>query len=442
MTKSDILDERIRLLVGELVGSAPMPPPLPDPGAQRRWRQRRHRRLVARSLASVVAAAAIALAALLAPTLGVTSSPRWALAGAISPSWSQVAGPSPTFAFSLTCPGATTCYAESPASVEVTRDGGKAWQSAPTQGASPLSNVACSATMQCAFLEAGSNGKPVFLTTGDAGTTWVTHAGPAGLSRYYSVHVVPVPAGVSTGPAVAGAVRILGPIDLSCPRASVCTVVVPNGAFVTVDGGRKWSAAAPPWPPSLVQCFPDARCVTVGPSGASYSTDNGLRWSPADDPAFFLGPFGPPGGLSCSSPETCLAVLSPAGEPGATLLVSSDGGESWSPLKVRGLAAGRDYTSLSCPAASQCWMSGNAPVSFGGRTVYPGARGVVLSTSNGGRNWQSMVLPGGISSIDAIYCPSTRTCYALASRGPVLPSAGRGAARPSFVLLAYAAPGH
>lgn len=81
MTKPDSLDQKIRLLVAELVDLAPLPPPLPDGDALRRWRERRRRRLAFRSLTVASAAAAVAVAAALAVPAGLTASPHWALAG-------------------------------------------------------------------------------------------------------------------------------------------------------------------------------------------------------------------------------------------------------------------------------------------------------------------------------------------------------------------------
>ena len=63
--------------------------------------------------------------------------------------------------------------------VELTRDGGKTWHLAPTKGGTPISNVACSSVAQCAFVEVGATGEPVFFETADGGRTWASQPTPA-----------------------------------------------------------------------------------------------------------------------------------------------------------------------------------------------------------------------------------------------------------------------
>ncbi|HTW10257.1 MAG TPA: hypothetical protein VME46_22325 [Acidimicrobiales bacterium] len=434
MTKPDTVDQKIGLLVAELVDLAPLPPPLPDGDAVRRWRERRRRRLAVRSLTAACAAAvagAAAAALALSVAAGVTESPHWALAGDITSAWRQVPGIGPTSGFALTCPSATTCYAEGPGAfdpgpVEVTRDGGKTWQAVPTKGGTPLSNVACSSARECAFLEAPLSGQPVLLQTANAGKTWVSRPGPPGLSG-----------------------DSIGSVALSCPSASTCTVVASSfqqtgtsGAFVTEDGGRTWSASPMPtaWP-SQVQCFPNARCISTGagapggPLGASYSTDSGLHWAPAVVPSAL----GALVHLSCSSPETCMALSWSYGAPRTSLVISGNGGEAWSTVQAQGLPAGKVFTALACPTASVCWVSGNTPLHLAGGRVTVGGTGggAVLSSTDGGRTWLSAALPKGITGIGPLSCPNPSTCFALAFKTRLAPSSGAPRGPLTFALLAY-----
>jgi photosystem II stability/assembly factor-like uncharacterized protein len=435
MTKPDILDQKIRLLVAELVDSAPLAPPLPDRDTQVRWHHRRRRRLALRSLTAAVAFAGLVVAVSLVLAGGVAPSPNWALAGEISSSWVQVPGRGLTSGFSLTCPSTTTCYAETPisveGSVEVSRDGGKTWQPAPTNGGTSLSNVACSSAAECAFLAVGASGKPVFFETADGGKTWTPHPGPAMLSAAHSVTKDP-----------SGTRSAIGPVELSCPVASICTAVVgdPNlvAGFETEDGGRTWSAFSyMPITPLELQCFRDARCISTGGGGASYSTDNGLEWSNVSELDATTVEL-----LSCSSPRACMAVSSPPfGGQGTALFASRNEGESWSTVEAQGLPAGEAFLGLACPTASECWMSGNVPVHLrDGTTVLGTAGTTVLSSTNGGLTWQSTALPKGITGIASLSCPNPSTCFAVAVKGPRASSSGPPKRRPSLELLVHTEP--
>ena len=105
--------------------------PLPSVAdLQLRNRRRHRRRLAFRSLTVASAAAAVAVSPRSAVPAGDAPSPHWALAGDITSAWRQVPGIGPMSGLSLTCPSASTCYAEGPGSVdpgsvEVTRDGGR-----------------------------------------------------------------------------------------------------------------------------------------------------------------------------------------------------------------------------------------------------------------------------------------------------------------------------
>jgi hypothetical protein len=137
-----------------------------------------------------------------------------------------------------------------------------------------------------------------------------------------------------------------------------------------------------------------------------------------------------------------MAVSNLGGSAGAVLLVSGNGGEPWSSVQAHGLPAAEEFIGLACPRASECWMSGDAPVRLrAGLTVVGDTGGaVVVSSANGGRTWQNTGLPKGISGIGALSCPSPSTCFAMAFNGPAVSSSGRLAIHPSLALLAYTGP--
>jgi hypothetical protein len=194
-----------------------------------------------------------------------------------------------------------------------------------------------------------------------------------------------------------------------------------------------------------VQCFPGAWCVSTGVTGAprpgrrpdlsaSYSTDGGLDWSPGSVRSLP----GLPLTLSCSNAQTCMAAAWLAGRAEAALFVSHNEGESWSMIEAQGLPAGKLFRGLACPSTIACWISGDTAINRGGSKTADGdTGGVVLSSTNGERTWQSTGLPKGIRGIDALSCPSPSTCFAGdhgARRMVVRPTC-----TPVVVLLAYTA---
>ena len=341
----------------------------------------------------------------------------------------------------LICPSTTTCYVDAPyLGLESSGNGGKTWHVSGLSGAKPLSNVSCPSARVCALIEARSDKNALLVETTDGGTTW--RARPATLS------------GVSWGPYMK--LNLAGPHHahytleqgpaLSCRSASSCTVGAysPGGdggqgsaiAFVTMNGGRTWSSSSPlTFVPHEMQCFTTGECVYEGVNsgsfGLEFSKDNGLKWSVSR-----VFPGWPTAELfSCATPKNCVALSWPGPGPAARLVVSGDGGESWSSKPSQGLAASKSFfTDLACPTTSQCWLSGGRSAK-GSQLV--GTSGVVLSSANRGRSWSASRLPGGTLAVWAISCPGLRTCYALAAEQP---SSSGSSPRP--VLLASEVPVH
>ncbi|MGH9105924.1 MAG: hypothetical protein ACRDZX_08830 [Acidimicrobiales bacterium] len=398
-------------------------------------RGRRRGPVALTSLAVLAAAAlgvAFALSSAPSPT-GTAPGLRWALAGYVGSPWEgtvgrglSVSGPSHQ---ALTCPSTTTCYVEGPAGagqgaeVEATYDGGKTWHLTGLGGARALSNVSCPSAQVCALLEGRTDNKPLFVETTDGGRTWLERPAPNWLS--------PLARDGASGSAPTETLTAM-----SCRSRSSCSVLVWIGelrdgklsgrgvASLTSDGGRAWSSPVPaPKPSWELQCSADGRCLAAGPSGAAYSTDNGLRWSV---------PSGLPSGaasyFSCATEAMCTAWSAPAG--GAeSLLVSGDGGESWSALSATGLPTGVLFTTLACPTSSDCWLSGDSA-----QALVSGNDGVVLSSANGGRAWGTSLLPRGTGAVFALSCPGQGTCFLLATKQPPASSPG---APPALVLLAH-----
>lgn len=259
---TDTLDARIRILVMELMDSAPQAPSLSElewlenqaeavghglndeTGAASRKGAGRHLRFAA---AFAVAAAIVVVASLL--VLGGTSpaphtgsahvrTGTWKLMDdPLSGTWQQntTGGPPPG---SLSCPTTSTCYTMSghytsplfgaqPISVDlyVSTDVGATWKTLPMpQGFVPTSPIACGGASDCAA-GGNDNGQSVLVTTNDGGASFAIN---------------PLPSGV-------------GHLDtLSCPSTGFCAGLAADSQYLDVtpsdatflstsDGGKTFT---------------------------------------------------------------------------------------------------------------------------------------------------------------------------------------------------------
>lgn len=400
----------------------------------RRWAK--NRRLVLAVVSS--AAVLLLLAALLAApgqrtpgrrAPGRTSQPAghprsarvarpWRLVGDISTSWRMQPSRGFQVGLFLTCPTASTCYANnefgSPtaaAQVEVTYDGGGTWQQLDLPVTlSDATRLVCVNGETCAVLGIDTSGAATFLETTDGGKTWATSRGPNELTS---------PASVA---------------DLSCWSATSCVVIAsdPSGetgaaaAYSTVDGGDKWTWSPLPqnFVPAALQCVGPSVCATVGflqspegtpsapPAVAFSSSDGGLTWTKAPLPPTSAALTQ----LSCPTVSDCVATFFDKPGSAQTVLISHDGGRSWNQT---GSSPQAYISGLSCPSASDCWASGTLPLT-GPPTPVPilGSRGAISSTTDGGSTWQSAQLPSGTGPIVDVSCPTVSNCYAIALQHP------------------------
>ena len=251
--------------------------------------------------------------------------------------------------------------------------------------------------------------------TNDGGRTWSSTIAPSALD------VAILMPSLTTGASFRE-----GRTSVSCVTVAACVIVAesvrptaPSVALFTTEAGRTWSGAKlpPGFVPWQVQCFARGRCVSTGSEGATktiavaYSANAGSTWSAAQVPTVA----GAIHALSCPSPSYCMAVLFPltAAPKTSSVLVSSDGGQSWSMEGGPRLPARGAVTSLSCSARASCWAMGdNWPmvIPFGG-----GPSGAfAAATTDAARHWRSAALPPAVQGTEAISCPSVGTCFALA----------------------------
>ena len=329
--------------------------------------------------------------------------------------------------------------------VAVTHDGGTSWDYLPPVG-QVLSTVACVAVTTCDVVRTtvGAPARFLFSWTTDGGQHWASVPAPSALSIADPQRRC-LPGNITTCLTFA-----LGAVSLSCTTVTSCVIVASSpgpvsskGAswaleFATHDGGLSWSEVTLPsgFLASQGQCSIDGSCVITGEKAGRfatlYSSDDGATWAWASAPAVPLLParssctnssagcahLASPVSLSCSDASGCVVMLRPGGVRVA-LLVSKNGGRSWSEMAPPRLPAGEAVTSVSCPTSSYCWASGDIwPPKYG----YLG--GLIASTTNGGATWQTNQLPpsmiatvdGGVG-IGAVSCATSKVCFALGSSG-------------------------
>ena len=123
--------------------------------------------------------------------------------------------------------------------------------------------------------------------------------------------------------------------------------------------------------------------------------------------------------LPCFSATTCVVVAfdgdGPLGSIPDVVLTTSDGGATWTAESVTGLPDSL-LASISCPAASSCWLGGTVPPAGGGSgtpVAIGKGQGLLAWSGDGGSTWQRATVPAGVGPITDVTCPYTTTCYAL-----------------------------
>lgn len=368
------------------------------------------------------------------------TSPAWRLVGDVTqPSWQvQPALSGSGLGYGLVCPTVTTCYVEeqdtSPTSglgltsIEVTDDGGSAWQqSALPAGDWASTTLDCFDADTCAAGGVDSAGDDVYLTTDDGGQTWTSLPGPSNLPS--SLQLLTVSCSTEQSCVAMGDVP-------GADASSAQTYYV----LKTADGGESWSDSALPadFVPAEAKCFAGGGCTVVGAEGLSpagplvqgaalSSADGGQTWVAATLP----DEAGPLSAVSCSDQTDCVAVTAQAASEVDTsqVLVTADGGQSWTLAPAVGLPASRVFA-ITCPTSSYCWASGTQlPAGSAAVTVFA-AQGVLATTNDEGQTWQTAQLPPDLGVVTRVACPSTTSCFALAWQ--------QGTSQQGqFVLLSY-----
>jgi photosystem II stability/assembly factor-like uncharacterized protein len=383
------------------------------------------RRVIRRRRVRETAAAAIAV---LAVTIGATAAvvtqsaqPRpaglsWRLVSDISQAWHVSLPAGLGNAVSLSCPTASTCYTWTDLAfngtqvqkiaIEVTHDGGASWQRAYLPAdvslvGDQVGSFDCLSADTCMLLVLSTSGHYEIAETTVGGRTWTTLPGPAQLETDFLV---------------AG--------GISCTSATSCVLVGNSGfrsvvgqwdAEVTTDGGQTWTQSPVPARPGFpartdagMQCFASGNCVIPG----DYSTDGGRTWSEGSLPSGIMNA----SYMSCSDSSHCAAMTGIEHSFTQVVIMTTDGGRTWTQVPGAGFPGNAELTSMTCPTASTCLAAGTIPpVQRQFRPFKLGGQPVLVSTNDQGQTWQAAQLPAryGITWVSSVSCPAATSCFAI-----------------------------
>ncbi len=281
---------------------------------------------------------------------------------------------------------------------------GRAWDIQPTPGATALQGVSCTSSSACTAVgDTVSFRGPVTLAERWNGTAWEVQPTPGANSSLEGV---------------------------SCPSPSVCIAV--GGSYdpssnTTATLAERWNGST--WEilptPDLagyafsglgdVSCTAPDSCVAVG------SSDNGPgeagvtrveRW---DGKAWTVQPSPNPSGattsylrgVSCAAQDACTAVGSYVTGSGAGhALAERWDGSAWA-IQSTPTVTGSALADVSCPTRSVCAAVGSRPTSSGGLPL-------AERWSDGSWQVQPTASPSGAqASLSGVSCPTEQVCAAV-----------------------------
>jgi hypothetical protein len=302
-------------------------------------------------------------------------------------------------------------------------------QPAPA-GTGQLDAVSCADLLHCWAV--GTPGAPSTATT--PGTSTTTTTAPADSAS----------AAVIDATANGGRTWTAEPISLpgtpaltgiSCPDPNHCMAVGLSGAaptglvLTTRRGGADWEMATVPAGAvvvTAVDCSSATDCTTIASDGTTYwsalSTDFGRTWQRGGDlPAGLEGA----GALSCPPGAACLVTgftATTGGHGQGAVGLSTDGGTTWTAAEV---PAGTGLLqSVTCATATSCLAAGTTSSTLS--AVVP-AKGVLLSSDDGGHTWLAAIRAKSVDDVFALDCPSPVICAMVGTKWVGHPAVGTGA---------------
>lgn len=254
-----------------------------------------------------------------------------------------------------------------------TANGGKTWTATPSPP-ELIARLSCPSEAVC-YGVAGETGSTSFVErSGDGSRSWHRVFPASGLTASLT--------------------------DITCPSVTTCYVTatypgpgVQLVVLVTHDSGKSWVARR--------------GIDTLAPGSAGTARPAGRRLA----------------SISCPNVSTCFVLAASfhpiasnpqsAPQSGATvaLLVTRNGGTTWTRKSVPDIKAGDDSGDfnppLACPTRTTCYV-----LRSNGNNFDPSSTGDVLVTHNGGTSWHRVVLQAG-AILTGMACSTASACQVV-----------------------------
>jgi photosystem II stability/assembly factor-like uncharacterized protein len=311
------------------------------------------------------------------------------------------------------------------------------WHVDPAGPVSDAGALACPTTTTCYVVSGISDVNPahppvpgtVLNVSENSGTSWAQYQMPAGMGLTSALSC----------PSADGLHCLAGGTDNGSPAI-----------LTTPDGGAHWSVQSLPadeGSPTQLSCVSMTECAglfttPVNPlsfgqsvnenneiylggtlSASIYSTkDGGLTWQQADLPTGDV-----PQSVSCTSSRCVVIAATPTRTVSGhitrgVVFSSADGGRTW---QTGALPTGFGVvwsgpSQLDCVTVSTCWATGTVVApdpAFSTDTVLVS---VVASSDDGGLTWQIHPIPADVSQphLYSISCPTAQQCSLAGWSGP------------------------
>ena len=300
-----------------------------------------------------------------------------------------------------------------------TSNGGASWSATTLLNRMVGGAVSCASVQSCVVVggtPVGNNYRGLIATSSDGGQSWT--ASP------------PLPGGVGELSQV------------SCPTVSFCMAVGASpdgsaGVALVKSANQDWTMLSlPPGQKSLllVDCATASQCVAVGgPPSDTQSTvlltsDGGQTWAQStlpQPPSSFVGPVTAQD-ISCPSTQECFVVGSEIpgdGSPSGRVFATDDGGLQW---VSQSLSLGTtSLLGISCPSTTDCVAVGGGVPPRGG----PG-QAMIVTTPDAGNDWVPRAAPDALSGLSSVSCPTLDSCIAVGTgpAGPMIAYSSNGGA--------------